>query len=39
MKRRTFSKEVKSEAVRLVQERGVAVVQASRALEVAESVL
>ena len=39
MKRRTFSKEFKIEAVRLVQDRGVAVVQASRDLEVAESVL
>ena len=35
----TFSKEFKIEAVKLVQERGVAVVQASRHLEVAESVL
>lgn len=39
MKRRTFSKEVKIEAMRRVQEHGVAVVQASRDLEVAESVL
>lgn len=39
MKRRTFSKEFKVEAVRLVQDRGVAVVQASRDLDVAESVL
>ncbi len=39
MKRRTFSNEFKVEAVRLVQDRGVAVVQASRDLDVAESVL
>lgn len=39
MKRRTFSKEFKIEAVRLVTDRGVAVVQASRDLDVAESVL
>lgn len=39
MKRRRFSKEFKTEAVRLVQGRGVAVVQASRDLDVAESVL
>ena len=39
MKRRTFSKEFKIEAVRLVQERGVALVQPSGDLEVAESVL
>ncbi len=37
MKRRTFSNEVKIEAVRLVQEHVVAVAQASRDLEVAES--
>ena len=39
MKRRTFSREFKVEAVRLVTERGVAVAQACRDLEVAESVL
>jgi transposase len=39
MKRRTFSREIKVEAVRLVTERGVAVAQACRDLEVAESVL
>jgi transposase len=36
MKRRTFSREFKVEAVRLVTERGVAVAQACRDLEVAE---
>lgn len=39
MKRRTFSREFKVEAVRLVTERGVAVAQACRDLEVSESVL
>jgi len=39
MKRRLFSREFKLEAVRLVQERGVSVVQASRDLDLAESVL
>jgi transposase len=39
MKRRLFSREFKLEAVRLVQERGVSVVQASRDLALAESVL
>lgn len=39
MKRRIFSREFKLEAVRLVQERGVSVVQASRDLDLAESVL
>ena len=37
--RRTFSREFKLEAVRLVVERGVAVAQACRDLDVAESVL
>jgi len=39
MKRRKFSREFKIEAVKLVTERGVAVAQAARDLEVAESVL
>ena len=39
MNRRLFSREFKLEAVRLVQERGVSVVQASRDLDVVESVL
>ena len=39
MKRRIFSREFKLEAVRLVQERRVSVVQASRDLDLAESVL
>ena len=39
MTRRTFSREFKIEAVKLVTERGVAVAQACRDLEVAESVL
>ncbi len=39
MKRRTFSREFKVEAVKLVTERGVAVVQACRDLELSESVL
>jgi transposase-like protein len=39
MKRRTFSREFKVEAVRLVAERGVAVAQACRDLDVADSVL
>ena len=39
MKRRTFSREFKLEAVKLVTERGVAVVQACRDLELSESVL
>ncbi len=39
MKRRLFSREFKLEAVRLVQERGVSVVQLSRDLDVVESVL
>ena len=37
--RRTFSREFKLEAVKLVVERGVAVAQACRDLDVAESVL
>jgi len=37
--RRTFSREFKLEAVKLVMERGVAVAQACRDLDVAESVL
>ncbi len=36
MKRRTFSREFKLEAVKLVTERGVAVVQACRDLELSE---
>ena len=39
MTRRKFSREFKTEAVRLVTERGVAVAQAARDLDVAESVL
>lgn len=39
MTRRKFSPEFKTEAVRLVTERGVAVAQAARDLDVAESVL
>ena len=39
MKRRTFSREFKIEAVKLVMERGVAVAQACRELELSESVL
>ena len=39
MQRRVFSREFKLEAVKLVTERGVAVLQASRDLDVAESVL
>ncbi len=39
MKRRIFSREFKLEAVRLVRDRGVAVAQASRDLDIAESVL
>ena len=39
MRRRVFSREFKVEAVKLVRDRGVAVAQASRDLEVAESVL
>ncbi|MBB4124557.1 transposase [Martelella radicis] len=39
MTRRKFSREFKAEAVRLVTERGVAVAQAARDLDVAESVL
>jgi transposase len=39
MQRRLFSREFKLEAVKLVTERGVAVAQASRDLDVAESVL
>ena len=39
MQRRAFSREFKVEAVKLVRDRGVAVAQASRDLEVAESVL
>jgi transposase len=37
--RRLFSREFKLEAVKLVQERGVAVAQAARGLEVHENVL
>lgn len=39
MARRQFSREFKLEAVRLVKERGVSVVQASRDLDVGENVL
>ena len=39
MQRRVFSREFKVEAVKLVRDRGVAVAQASRDLDVAESVL
>jgi transposase len=39
MKRRVFSREFKVEAVKLIRERGVAVAQAARDLDVAESVL
>jgi len=39
MARRTFSREFKIEAVKLVTERGVSVPQACRDLELAESVL
>jgi len=39
MQRWVFSREFKVEAVKLVRDRGVAVAQASRDLEVAESVL
>jgi transposase len=38
MRRRTFSREYKIEAVKLVTERGVSVAQACRDLDVAESV-
>jgi len=39
MERRKFSREFKLEAVRLVQERGVAVAQAARDLDLHENVL
>ena len=39
MRRRVFSREFKVEAVKLVRDRGVTVAQASRDLQVAESVL
>ena len=39
MRRRIFSREFKLEAVKLVRDRGVAVSQASRDLDVSESVL
>ena len=39
MQRRIFSREFKLEAVKLIKERGVAVAQAARDLDVAESVL
>jgi transposase len=39
MQRRIFSREFKLEAVKLVKDRGVGVAQASRDLDVAESVL
>lgn len=39
MGRRQFSREFKLEAVRLVKERGVSVVQASRDLDIGENIL
>ena len=39
MGRRLFSREFKPEAIRLVKERGVLIVQASRDLEICENVL
>ena len=39
MTRRQFSREFKLEAVRLVKERGVSVTQASRNLDVGESIM
>ena len=39
MQRRVFSRELKLEAVKLVTERGVAVAQAARDLDVAQGVL
>jgi transposase len=39
VQRRKFSREFKLEAVKLIKERGVSVVQASRDLDVVESVL
>ena len=39
MQRRNFSREFKLEAIKLIKERGVAVAQAARDLDVAESVL
>ncbi len=39
MGRRLFSREFKLEAIRLVKERGVSIVQASRDLDVGENVL
>ena len=39
MGRRSFSREFKSEAVRLVRERGVSVAQAARDLDIHENVL
>jgi transposase len=39
MQRRSFSREFKVEAVRLVRERGVSVAQAARDLDVHENVL
>jgi transposase len=39
MRRRTFSREFKLEAVRLVSDRGVSVLQASRELDIGENVL
>ena len=39
MTRRQFSREFKLEAVRLVRERGVSVVQASRDLDIGENIL
>jgi transposase len=39
MQRRVFSRDFKLEAVKLIKDRGVAVAQAARDLDVAESVL
>ena len=39
MGRRLFSREFKLEAIRLVKERGVSIVQASRGLDLGENVL
>ncbi|MGI4798477.1 MAG: transposase, partial [Janthinobacterium lividum] len=39
MGRRLFSREFKLEAIRLVKERGVSIVQASRDLDLGENVL
>ncbi len=39
MQRRVFNREFKLEVVKLIEERGVAIIQASRDLDVGESVL